>query len=65
MVIINLTARAFQIAVMVKALQAPQNLLSAAWQKGSEMIRTKKPVTVDVVENFAVTFRQPHWANGG
>jgi hypothetical protein len=38
MVVINLTARTFQVSVMVKQLEPPQRLLPAAVEQGSKMV---------------------------
>src|ERR1035438_10403263 len=53
-IVVDLGARTFQKAVMVKQLQPPQKLLRTAGNEGTNMGRTHKTKPVDQPDNFVV-----------
>ena len=63
LVVVNLAKWAFHVAVMVKPLQPPQNLLLAAGRQRCNLVGTKKPVAVEALQNLTVTVGQPQWRN--
>ena len=59
LVAVNLTTRTFQVTVMVKPLQPPQNLLPAAGRQCRNVIGTQKTVAVEAFQNLTVAVGQP------
>src|ERR1035438_611975 len=64
-IVVDLGARTFQEAVMVKQLQPPQKLLRTAGNEGTNMGRTHKTKPVDQSDNFPVALGKPDGGNCG
>jgi hypothetical protein len=60
MKVVQLGAGAFEVAVVVEALQAPEQMLTAAAQEGDQVSRPQEPVTMDEREDVLVAFGQAH-----
>src|SRR6185369_5347507 len=58
LVVVDLRAGAFQIAVMVEQLQSSQKLLCTAWDKRDDMRRPQKAMSVNQPDDLAITLGQ-------
>jgi hypothetical protein len=57
-IIIDLAARSFDVAVMEKQVEPTQCLLSASTDQGENLRGTQKAVPVDLPDNVAIPVRQ-------
>jgi hypothetical protein len=64
-VVVNLCARAFQKAVVVKQFQSPQKMLPTAAQERHDLRRTEKTVPVNEPDDLTVPLRELHGSNRG
>src|SRR5712692_3878116 len=64
-IVVELGARTFQKAVMVKQFQSPQKLLRTAGNEGANMGRTDIPMPLDQPDDFAVALGKLHGGSRG
>ena len=65
MKIVDLRARALQVAVVVKQLESPQNLLWTFKHQRDDLWRTQKAVPVNEPDDFAIALVDLNWRNRG
>jgi hypothetical protein len=65
MVVVELCSWPFQIAMVVKQLQPPQELLGAVADKGNDLGGTEKTMAVNLPDDFVVALCELHGSNRG